>query len=118
MSIASRIRKARIAAGFSQSHLADLMHVTRSACSQWEQPGGTAPRGSRLERLATVLGVSVEWLATGGDDRELRAADAGAGYRNALSSDERELLERYALMDRDSQRALLVLLRRVKASRR
>lgn len=117
MSIASRIRKARIAAGFSQSHLADLMHVTRSACSQWEQPGGTAPRGTRLERLATVLGVSVEWLATGGDG-DVRAEDATGGYRNALSVEERELLERYALMDRDSQRALLVLLRRVKAPRR
>ena len=117
MSIASRIRKARLAAGFSQSHLAELMHVTRSACSQWEQPGGTAPRGSRLERLATVLGVSVEWLATGQHGGDVRTADASGGYRNALSLEEREVLERYALMDRDAQRALLVLLRRVKAKR-
>ena len=72
MSIAARIRKARIEAGFSQSHLAELMRVTRSACSQWEQPGGTAPRGSRLERLATVLGVTVEWIATGTGTRENR----------------------------------------------
>ena len=116
MSIASRIRKARLAAGYSQSHLAELMHVTRSACSQWEQPGGTAPRGSRLERLATVLGVSVEWLATG-QEAEVGTADATGGYRNALSVDEREVLERYARMDRDGQRALLVLMRRLKAKR-
>lgn len=118
MSIAARIRKARLDAGFSQSHLADLMRVTRSACSQWEQPGGTAPRGSRLQRLATVLGVSVEWLATGGDGTDPRAADARAGYRNALSADERELLDRYAQMDRDGQKALIGLLKRLKPLRR
>lgn len=119
MSIAARIRKARLDAGFSQSHLAGLMRVTRSACSQWEQPGGTAPRGSRLQRLATVLGVSVEWLATGGDGAsDPRTADARAGYRNALSADERELLDRYAQMDRDGQKALLGLLKRLKPLRR
>ena len=119
MSIAARIRKARIEAGFSQSHLAELMRVTRSACSQWEQPGGTAPRGSRLERLATVLGVSVEWIATGhGDAREPHTADARAGYRNALSGDERELLDRFAQLDREGQKSLLGLLRRVKPTRR
>lgn len=118
MSIAARIRKARLDAGFSQSHLADLMRVTRSACSQWEQPGGTAPRGSRLQRLATVLGVSVEWLATGDDPDVPRAADSHTGYRNALSADERDLLDRYAQMDRDGQRALLGLLKRLKPLRR
>ena len=118
MSIAARIRKARLDAGFSQSHLAHLMRVTRSACSQWEQPGGTAPRGSRLQRLATVLGVSVEWLATGDDPADPRAADPRAGYRNALSADERELLDRYAQMDRDGQKALLGLLKRLKPFRR
>src|SRR5690606_31349747 len=101
MSIAARIRKARIDAGYSQAHLAELMRVTRSACSQWEQPGGTAPRGSRLERLATVLGVSVEWIATGhADARDPHTADSRAGYRNALSADERELLDRFAQLDR------------------
>ncbi len=118
MSIATRIRKARLDAGFSQSHLADLMRVTRSACSQWEQPDGTAPRGSRLQRLATVLGVSVEWLATGDDPTDPRAHDEHAGYRNALSADERELLDRFAQMGRDGQRALLGLLKRLKPLRR
>lgn len=119
MSIAARIRKARLEAGFSQSHLADLMGVTRSACSQWEQPDGTSPRGARLQRLATVLGVSVEWLATGRDDaRDARAADPSPGYRNALSAEELEILDRYAQLDRDGRRLLLGLVRRLKPVRR
>lgn len=119
MSTAARIRKARIDAGLSQSRLAELMSVTRSACSQWEQDGGTAPRGSRLERLATLLGVSVEWLATGHRDEQApRAAYPGHGYRNALTSDERELLDRFAQLDRDGQKILIGLLRRLKATRR
>lgn len=118
MSTATRIRKARLDAGLSQSRLAELMNVTRSACSQWEQPHGTAPRGTRLERLATLLGVSVEWLATGRAEPAPRAAYPSPGYRNALSAEERELLDRFAHLDRDGQKLLLGLLRRIKPQRR
>lgn len=114
MSIATRIRKSRRDAGLSQSQLAKLMKVTRSACSQWEQPDGTAPRGSRLQRLATLLGVTVEWLATGeGDASGARTAEAPAGYRKALTDDERALLDGYAALDRDGREALLTLVRRL-----
>ena len=64
MNINDRIREAREQAGISQTELARLLGVTRSACSQWESPQGTAPRRERLEQLATLLGVSYEWLAT------------------------------------------------------
>lgn len=113
MSTASRIRRARRDAGLSQAQLAKLMRVTRSACSQWEQPGGTTPRGTRLQRLAALLGVSVEWIATGeGAPGGARAAEAPPGYRSALAADERELLEGYAALDRDGRHALLTLMRR------
>lgn len=120
MTISTRIRAARRAAGLSQSQLAELMNVTRSACSQWEQPQGTAPRGTRLERLATLLGVSVEWLATGNgemDGRD-RAADTRPSYRNALTDEERELLDAYAHLRKDGRRAVLALMREMRAVRR
>lgn len=118
MSISARIRKARREAGLSQSQLAELMKVTRSACSQWEQPQGTAPRGSRLQRLATLLGVSVEWLATGRDADGSRTADPIPAYHEALSSDEREILDRYARLDGAGQQALLAVLRRLRPAKR
>ena len=65
MGIHDRIREAREQAGVSQTELARLLGVTRSACSQWESATGTAPRRERLEQLAQLLGVSFEWLATG-----------------------------------------------------
>lgn len=119
MSTASRIRRARRDAGLSQAQLAKLMKVTRSACSQWEQPGGTTPRGTRLQRLAALLGVTVEWLATGeGATAGARAAEPPPGYRSALAGDERELLEGYSALDRDGRQALLTLVRRLSTRKR
>jgi transcriptional regulator with XRE-family HTH domain len=117
VSIGARIRKARREAGLSQAQLADLMKVTRSACSQWEQPNGTAPRGSRLQRLAMLLGVSVEWLATGHEPGP-RAAYPTPRYHDALTREEREILDRFARLDRDGQQALLGVLRRLRALKR
>lgn len=110
--MARRIRQARREAGYSQAELAALMGITRSACSQWEIEGGTRPRGQRLERLAMILGVSVEWLATGEGSTggPQRAADTAPFYRNGLASDELELLERYARLQCEGRAALLVLL--------
>lgn len=118
MSISARIRTARREAGLSQSQLAELMKVTRSACSQWEQPNGTAPRGSRLQRLATLLGVSVEWLATGRGTDGSRAAYPTPAYHEALTNDEREVLDRYARLDGDGQQAVLAVLRRLRPAKR
>lgn len=118
MTIGARIRKARREAGLSQAQLAELMKVTRSACSQWEQARGTAPRGSRLQRLAALLGVTVEWLATGHDDSTPRAAYPTPRYHDALSGDEREILERFARLDRDGQLAVLAVMRRLRPQRK
>jgi transcriptional regulator with XRE-family HTH domain len=120
MTFASRIREARRAAGLSQSQLADLMKVTRSACSQWEVEGGTAPRGHRFERLAAILNVTVEWLATGEGDPQkgFGTGDDSGGYRGMLTEDERTLLERFAMLGDDGQQALLALLSRLSRRRR
>jgi len=64
MSIAERIRLVRKQKGWSQAKLAELVGVCKSACSQWEQ-GVTTPSVENLSRLAIVLDVYFEWLATG-----------------------------------------------------
>ena len=120
MSLAKRIRSARIARGLSQAQLAELMKVTRSAISQWELArGATIPRGHRLERLAVILNVTVEWLTTGRDARRgLATADDSGGYRRALADDERTLLDGYARLDPPGRAALLTLLRSLIGRRR
>lgn len=73
-SIHSRIRERREALGLSQQALADLVGVTYQAVQQWErepvtvedaQTQSTAPRRTRLEKVAKALKVTPEWLLTG-----------------------------------------------------
>jgi len=61
----NRIRHARRLAGLTQAKLAEAIGVGASAVAQWELPNGTSPTAEHLERIATVCGVSFEWLATG-----------------------------------------------------
>jgi len=117
MYIGVRIREARQAAGISQARLAELMGVTRSACSQWEsRDAGTAPRLQRLADISRCLGVSYAWLATG----QLDSRGPGNEHENAqpsrnasLSWQQRRLLLLYEHLPADAQASLLQLLNSV-----
>lgn len=116
MSINARVRHARKAAGISQSRLAQILGVTRSACSQWESPAGTTPRRERLEQLAAVLGVSYEWLATGRRSKDEKQSyvfreDALSSYKTAITSDQEELLKLYNALPVKARIALMEFLR-------
>ncbi len=52
----------------SEQQFADAIGVSRGAVQQWERPGGTAPRRSNQQRVATVLGISVVELLSGGSN--------------------------------------------------
>ena len=60
-----RLVALRTERGVSQSRLADLLDVTSTAVWNWEQQG-VRPRPAMLAKLARVLGVSQEYLLTGG----------------------------------------------------
>ena len=116
MNINTRVRQARRAAGISQSRLAQILGVTRSACSQWESAQGTAPRRERLEQLANLLGVSYEWLATGvkakGDKQAFGIKDeATFTYKPAVTRDQEELLRLYNALSIKARIALMEFLR-------
>jgi transcriptional regulator with XRE-family HTH domain len=65
-SMANRIRRSRSSAKLSQSQLASLVGVQRSAVAQWESvAGGTSPSIEHLVKVAQATGVLFEWLATG-----------------------------------------------------
>ena len=66
-----RIRLARRKAGLSQEVLAQQLGVRRSAVANWEAVAGANPCGANLERLAEVLQVAHEWLATGRGEMRL-----------------------------------------------
>lgn len=64
MSIGRRIAHARKEASLSQQAVADRFGISRAAVAQWES-GDTHPGMTKLEGLAQVLDVRLEWLATG-----------------------------------------------------
>ncbi|MFK5894422.1 MAG: helix-turn-helix transcriptional regulator, partial [Pseudomonadota bacterium] len=69
MNIAQRIRIARKLKGWSQAQLAEKLNLSRGSCSQWER-NVTSPSVDHLSKLALLLDVHFEWLATGRGLRE------------------------------------------------
>lgn len=62
--IGKRIKRLRTEQGITQEQLAERLHVTRQAVSNWEI-GKTQPDIETLTTLAEVLGVTVEELIYG-----------------------------------------------------
>lgn len=62
--IGSRIRKLRTGKNMTQEQLAQKLHVTRQAISNWEN-GKTQPDLDTLQQMAKALGVRAEELAYG-----------------------------------------------------
>lgn len=65
MTSQQRIRLARRHAGLSQTALAALVGVQRSAVSHWESNNDKHPSVTHMRELALACGVQFEWLATG-----------------------------------------------------
>ena len=62
------IREGRRNLGMSEQQFADAAGVSRGAVQQWEKPGGTAPKRSNQHRVATLLGISVAEMVSGGSN--------------------------------------------------
>lgn len=83
-----RIREARELAGLSQTEVANRIGVSRAAVSLWESDQTKQLAGLNLQRLASLLGRSAEWLATGQgpDTKGVPAAESPAF--NAIINEE------------------------------
>ena len=63
MSLASNIRMHRKKAGLTQIELADKLGVSIATLRRWEA-GETAPTGTRIMEIASLLGISPDGLIT------------------------------------------------------
>lgn len=97
----TRIRRARNVARLSQSQLAELVGVRRSAVAQWESDNGTSPSVEHLSQVAVVTGMCFEWLATG----------RGQSRANSAEFDVPMVLQEFAQNELESQ--LLQMVRRL-----
>src|ERR1700730_15593884 len=73
--LGERIAKAREAAGINPSELSREIGVSRAAVAQWEV-GKTEPNARNLRKIASVVGVTLEWLGQG---QGAAAAAVGSG---------------------------------------
>ena len=62
----TKIKKARIIAGYTQTEFAEKVGVSTGSVSQWES-GATHPKVKRLKKLSDIRNVPVEELI---DDEE------------------------------------------------
>lgn len=93
MSIASRIRETRQAAGLGRAELAKHCQVSPRTIQRWET-GRTRPRGcAEAMRLAEALGVVFGWLVSGEGPKTPKAARF-AEVARCLNADERARLRR------------------------
>ena len=59
--LGSRLRDGRQAAGYTQERVAELLNISPNIVWRWED-GRVAPMLDRLDHLADIYGVSVDWL--------------------------------------------------------
>lgn len=90
MGVAENIREARVAAGMTQSELADAVGKTRAAVTQWES-GWVEPRLGTLGEIAAAVGTSVSALVGDG----------------CVGDDEGRLVGIWRRLDREGRSALM-----------
>lgn len=78
MDTSDRIRLARRRGGMSQTQLAAVVSVARSAVAQWEQRNGPRPTNEHMAQIAISCNVNYEWLTTGRGAVISDAEDPGA----------------------------------------
>lgn len=96
-----QIKKARLAAGMSQSALARVLGVKPQAVQHWEN-GTSSPKTERLADVARALGVKVSWFFLG-EGKDLAFEPEPYEY-GALTLDEKQLIKVFQSMDKTQQK--------------
>jgi transcriptional regulator with XRE-family HTH domain len=92
LTLGDRIKRARVALGFSQEDLADAVKISRQAVAQWES-GKCEPDPWHLKVIAGVLRVTVTFLATGKGAMPLPKAAPPSGYRRDMITRMQRLID-------------------------
>lgn len=111
-----RIRLARRQGQLTQSELAKLVGVQRSAVAQWEKVNGCRPTTENLIKIAMAGSMQFEWLSTGRGKMSIPSDHQYADELTALqlsefalTDEEQRILRAFRRLDRRSITAILVL---------
>lgn len=111
MRLSTRIRTARRRANISQADLAESLGISRTAVANWESDKvRTGPSTARIAEIATLTGVSWEWLATGRGHATVSLEIIPAVDADFIDDPiERRLLEGFRAGNEPMRRALLTI---------
>ena len=128
MVVAQRLKAARKACKLTQSQVAEILGIDRSAYTYYET-GKTSPSLSNLLRLASVFKVEVAWLLgenrteedshllSSGDDVLTLRREISESRMLELSKEERQVIAFYrAMKGEGKEQALLEAFRQVRDS--
>ncbi len=87
MAFSDRLFQLRREKGFSQENLADMLSVSRQSVSKWEA-GAAMPEIDKLISIATIFGVSVDYLVR---DDAAAAISAPASANSAVVEELKEI---------------------------
>jgi len=115
MKISQRVAQARKNKGLSQTQLASMLGVSRGACGQWER-GVTVPSVLNLSKLSWHLNVRFEWISTGRGEMayDVNEHRVEVSSEEAMSADQKEMLEVYSALPVVQKEALLDFLKALK----
>ncbi len=65
-----KIKEVRIARGFTQNHVANLIGVRQSAVAMWEN-GQTVPKLEHVIKLAKVFNCSVDYILENDEEKRV-----------------------------------------------
>ena len=105
MGVSKNIRALRVGGDLTQQQLADIVGVKREAVAQWEV-GLAMPRLGTAVKIAHHFGIGLDDLV--GDDMPEQTVE---DLSDALTRDERELLDLYRSLDAGGREMALYALR-------
>lgn len=100
--------------------LAKGLGVSWQTVQQWEKPGGTAPKRTRLEKVAALLNTTTTYLITGQDDSKQYQAGGNvvkieqqvSGYRHP----DKTIAEVVALLEQTDDKGRTMALGAIRAA--
>lgn len=88
VTFATRLKEARLAAGYTQEQVAELCNITDGAVSAWERGQAVKISAQTLFSVADLLRVDPRWLVTG-ERRTHEQAASLASEIEALPDEQR-----------------------------
>lgn len=103
MEIGQRIKVARLAKGYTQEQLGEMVGVKKSAVAKWENGRVSEIKRSNLKKLSEALGINPNSLLSDIEERPVQMGEIIADI--ALNSEMMELIEKYNSLS-DENKAL------------